>query len=223
MASDNRTSVNDEDFERLASRLAMLASQDGEADNAGRAVAQLARRMGLSGGDLKEMFLAGAKRSRAAAAAQDQEVEALRAASQQAEAQLAAVQAERDQLMAEASRMRLARYQAASRRSLALKVAAASLSVSVLVGGALLLLWPSLVPPPSLPAQTARPGSVAVVRGGGVALLREPVRGAPVVAMLPPGTRATVRRLAWNMLTQWAELDADGRDGYVATTDIDIF
>jgi hypothetical protein len=52
--------VSGEDVERLAARVAMLVSDDGEADNAGRAVGQLARRLGLSGGDLKAMLLAGA-------------------------------------------------------------------------------------------------------------------------------------------------------------------
>ncbi len=52
--------IKGEDIERLASRLAMMASEEGEAANAGRAVAQLARRLGLSGGALKEMFLQGA-------------------------------------------------------------------------------------------------------------------------------------------------------------------
>jgi hypothetical protein len=52
--------VSEEDIERLASRLAMMVSEEGEAANAGRAVAQLARRLGLTGGELKEMFLHGA-------------------------------------------------------------------------------------------------------------------------------------------------------------------
>ena len=52
--------VGGEDIERLANRVAMLVSDDGEADNAGRAVGQLARRLGLSGGDLKAIVLAGA-------------------------------------------------------------------------------------------------------------------------------------------------------------------
>ena len=52
--------LSGEDVERLASRLAMMVSEDGEAANAGRAVAQLARRLGLTGGELKEMFLHGA-------------------------------------------------------------------------------------------------------------------------------------------------------------------
>jgi hypothetical protein len=55
------TRLTTEDIERLASRVAMLASEDGEADNAGRAVGQMARRLGLSGGDLKAMFLDGAR------------------------------------------------------------------------------------------------------------------------------------------------------------------
>ena len=52
--------VSGDDIERLASRLAMMVSEEGEAANAGRAVAQLARRLGLTGGELKEMFLHGA-------------------------------------------------------------------------------------------------------------------------------------------------------------------
>jgi hypothetical protein len=52
--------VTGDDIERLASRLAMMVSEEGEAANAGRAVAQLARRLGLTGGELKEMFLYGA-------------------------------------------------------------------------------------------------------------------------------------------------------------------
>ncbi len=38
----------------------MVVSEDGEAENAGRAMGQLARRLGLTGGHLKEIFLAGA-------------------------------------------------------------------------------------------------------------------------------------------------------------------
>ena len=52
--------LSTDDIERLASRVAMMASEEGEAANAGRAVAQLARRLGLTGGELKELFLQGA-------------------------------------------------------------------------------------------------------------------------------------------------------------------
>ena len=38
--------VSQDDIERLAARVAMLVSDDGEAANAGRAVGQLARRLG---------------------------------------------------------------------------------------------------------------------------------------------------------------------------------
>ena len=61
--------VSGEDLERLANRMALLVSDDGEADNAGRAVGQLARRLGLSGGDLKALQqLLRAKRAPTAAA-----------------------------------------------------------------------------------------------------------------------------------------------------------
>lgn len=52
---------SEEEIERLANRLAMLVSDDGEADNAGRAVGSLARRLGLTGGQLKAIFMAGAE------------------------------------------------------------------------------------------------------------------------------------------------------------------
>lgn len=69
--------VSEEDAERLANRLAMMVSEEGEAANAGRAVAQLARRLGLTGGELKEMFLHGAvggpRPAAQAAAGSDQE------------------------------------------------------------------------------------------------------------------------------------------------------
>src|ERR1035437_215475 len=58
--NDANGPVGEAEFERLASRLAMLASDDGEADNAGRAVGAMVRRIGLTGGDLKRIFLAGA-------------------------------------------------------------------------------------------------------------------------------------------------------------------
>ena len=106
--------VSDEDLERLASRMAMLVSEAGEADNAGRAVAALARRIGLSGGQLKAFFLAGATnslrvpvrdRSQLSAAAQvdrlERELSALRHGLKLTEVQARNAQRERDALRTE--------------------------------------------------------------------------------------------------------------------------
>jgi len=32
-----------------------------------------------------------------------------------------------------------------------------------------------------------------------------------------------VRRVLWNMMTQWAEVEALGKTGYVPMTEIDLF
>ena len=58
------TNLNEDDIDGLANRLALLASGDGEADNAGRALGAMARRLGLTGGELKALFLDGARAGR---------------------------------------------------------------------------------------------------------------------------------------------------------------
>ena len=40
---------------------------------------------------------------------------------------------------------------------------------------------------------------------------------------MPAGTRLVVRRVLWNMMTQWAEVEMGGLSGYVRTTDLEIF
>ena len=49
-----------------------------------------------------------------------------------------------------------------------------------------------------------------------------PDRAAPVIATLPTGMPVVVRRLVWNMLMQWAEVELGSGVGYVLTTDIDL-
>ena len=100
--------VGDEEIERLANRLAMLVSDGGEADNAGRAVGALARRLGLSGGQLKAIFMAGAD----SAVAQtvrvrrvQREAARLRERLAEAEAAMATLQRERDSLLREAEQL----------------------------------------------------------------------------------------------------------------------
>ena len=49
------------------------------------------------------------------------------------------------------------------------------------------------------------------------------VRAGPLVATLPRGTHVAVRRVLWNMMTQWAEVDASGQLGYISTTEIELY
>jgi hypothetical protein len=40
---------------------------------------------------------------------------------------------------------------------------------------------------------------------------------------MPPGTRLVVRRVLWNMMMQWAEVEMGGLSGYVPTTDLEMY
>ena len=64
---------------------------------------------------------------------------------------------------------------------------------------------------------------VAMVRGGGAVLYREPDRSSPVVARLAAGSRLLVHGTPWRNLMQWAQVDVDGRPGYVAMTEVEVF
>src|SRR5260370_5349085 len=107
----------------------MLASEDGEADNAGRAVGNLARRLGLSGGDLKAIFMAGARGELKLAQPTDQpqtarELATLRRQVKLLEGAARRAQEERDVLAAENSAMRVAQYRRRPTRRIARFVAA---------------------------------------------------------------------------------------------------
>lgn len=222
------TKLSNEDIERLASRLAMLASEDGEADNAGRAVGQLARRLGLTGGDLKEMFLSGASPTAAAARSRSAEVERLerqvsdlRRDLRNMEAAARSIQEERDELLTEKGelRVRLYRTHATTRaRRIAL---VAGLGVALAVGGAIAYFGPDMSGGRAGPAIPTR--GIAIVRGTQVVLLRAPNRESPTLAQMPRGTRLVVRRVLWNMMTQWAEVEMGGLSGYVPTTELEMF
>jgi hypothetical protein len=216
-------------MERLASRVAMLASDDGEADNAGRAVGKLARRLGLTGGDLKHMFLEGARPAASASRAQagevarlERELEELRHTLRNMETAARVIQWERDELLAAKGELsvRMYRNRAASRaRRMAL---AAGLAVLVLVGGVMAVYGPDLGGERAV--ATGQPVSgVAIVRSPRALLLRQPVRDAPVLSQMPVGTRLVVRRVLWNMMTQWAEVEMGSVSGYVPTTDLEMF
>jgi hypothetical protein len=229
--------ISDEDLERLASRMAMLVSESGEADNAGRAVAALARRLGLSGGQIKAYFLAGATdnarvaspRTPANAATQidrlERELSALRHGLKLTEVQARNAQRERDALRAENSTLIDSLDRARSAGQVRKFVGAAAVAAAVL-GGVLLYAGPALRPvnPGGIADRPAgspflRPG---VVRGNGAAVLRAPEQGAALITQLPPGTRIQVRQVLWRSLLQWAEVDIGGVPGYVISTEIDL-
>jgi hypothetical protein len=231
--------VTGEDMERLANRLAMLVSDDGEADNAGRAVGQLARRLGLSGGDLKAIMLAGAGtgagiRPRGAPSARrlEQEIDALRRELREAREAAAAAQSDRDALVAENGAMRVAMYR--QRAGLRLRRLVLGLGAIGVVAVAAGVAWigPDLAPPVApagvrteggAPAGRADRARVAQVRGAGAVVFREPDRASAVVGRLAPGTRLLVRRMEWSGLMQWVPVEVDGRPGYVASTEVEIF
>ena len=206
------------DLERLAARLAMLASDDGEADNAGRAVGALARRIGLSGGDLKRIFLAGA------AGLEGRETQdRLRAELSELRQNLSTLDFERDALREENGRLqaRLARLRANTRTW---GLAGGTLALVVLVVG--LVAWgmrPQSAAAPPVAQQVEGVHRAAIVRPGGALLFRVPNRTGMPLAALPAGERVQVRRLVWKELFQWAEVVAPGGwTGYVLTTDIDL-
>ena len=218
------------DFERLAARVAMLASDDGEADNAGRAVGALARRIGLTGGDLKRIFLAGA----ASEATPDQateprhelerEVLTLRRSVRLMHVDARNAVAERESLYAEITELQTRLYRARTVTrgcSIAIGVAVAGLllSTTLLVFGG-----PARrADPPQFSGLSMTGPRAAVIRQGGGVLYREPDRASLPVANLPAGTHIQVRRLVWKALIQWAEVEIPGgRLGYVLTTEVDL-
>ena len=228
--------VSDEDLERLASRLAMLVSEPGEADNAGRAVAALARRLGLTGGQLKAFFLAGAGQSLHARPGRrdedlaqevdrlERELSALRHSMKLTEVQARNAQRERDALRQENGVLldSLDRSRASGQVR---KYIGAAAVAAVLLGLAAVFLGPSLRS--SVDGREARPAGSpflrsAVVRTSGAALHRAPDTGSEVVTQLPAGTRVQVRQVVWRALMQWSEIEVGGLSGFVQSTEIDL-
>lgn len=219
-----------DDLERLANRLALLASSDGEADNAGRAVAQMARRLGLSGGDLKEMFLAGQRgagqrgpRAVPEPAADHGDVIELRRRVRDLETLLRSAQQDREALQAELTGFKLQSYRTQARRGPMLAMFAIAGALAIGVGGLIVAYAPDITggPGPREPRAAALTGS-GVVRGRNVMVYREPDRAAPPVATLNAGAQVVVRRLVWNSFSQWAEVEVPGASGYMLATDLDL-
>lgn len=213
-------------MERLANRVALLVSADSEADNAGRAVGAMARRLGLSGGDLKAMFLAGAAASTGSATRTDTQADAQRKAARlqdtverleeslrDAEQRLLRV-GQQNQKLHEA----LQRAATLARRQ---QIAGAVALVVALGGG--ILAW-------SGPASDGRatPGAIAgnpldgtaTAGGGGATLYAGTDAHSAVLARLPPGAKLLVRGLVWHSLNQWAQASVGGSDGYISASEL---
>jgi hypothetical protein len=231
--------VSEDDVERLASRLAMMVSEDGEAENAGRAMGQLARRLGLTGGELKEIFLAGAAASaaepraaRSDAGRMEREIAILRKGLRESESKLVTAERERDALQRDVitlhNNLRQLRGSAKSRLAIvaivALAVGAAAIVSFVMPPGTLQSLAGLSDTPPAPVAADAGTEirRMAVVGANRATVFAQPDRAAPVMATLPAGMPVVVRRLVWNMLMQWAEVELGSGVGYVLTTDIDL-
>ncbi len=223
--------LSTEDVERLASRLALVVSEDGEAENAGRAMGQLARRLGMTGGQLKAIFLAGAAAGgEPVSGAESRELLILRKGLYESESKLRAAERERDSLLREVTGLRQSlRQTRASGRS---RTAMAAVVIVVVIGAATisamvplnslqqLVGMPLPLPPPADPrADISR---TAVVHAAHAMVFQSPDRSAPVIATLPAGMPVVVRRLVWNMLMQWAEVEVGSSVGYVLTSDIDL-
>lgn len=230
--------VSDDDLERLASRIAMLASESGEADNAGRAVAALARRIGLSGGQLKAFFLAGATegvrttprdRKLPDAAVQidrlERELSALRHGLKLTEVQARNALRERDALRAENNTLRDALDRSRSGEQVR-KFVGFALVGAIVLGGLLMAFGPSLRINPVGNIAEQSPGSpftrLATIRPGGAVLRPSPDPQAPSLSLLAPGTRVQMHQMIWHGLMQWAEIQVGGITGYVLSTEIDL-
>lgn len=212
------------EMERLANRVALLVSADSEADNAGRAVGAMARKLGLSGGDLKAMFLAGATASPAGSTRTDAQhkaarlqdsVERLEAGLRDAEQRLLGLVEQNRQL-----REALRRAAILARRQRI--VGAVALAV-VLGGGILAWVGPASDGRgvPSATAGNALAGT-AKVGAGGATLYADTDAHSAVLAHLPPGTRLQVHALVWHSLNQWAQATVDGNAGYISASELDL-
>jgi hypothetical protein len=217
--------VSEEEIERLANRLAMLVSDGGEADNAGRAVGALARRLGLTGGQLKAIFMAGAESAAAQTARVrrlEREIARLRERLEAAEAEAETLRRERDELSREGVALQAAlTVQGRNRRMR--RLAVGTIVLLAASGGALVAFGPKLrVGDEPVQAAGAPVYHTATVHDRPAALRRDPDPAAPVLAMLPPGTRLAVHRTIWRNLTQWVEVGEGDTTGFVLSTEVDL-
>ncbi len=197
--------MTDDEAERLASRVALLASDSGEAEAAGRAVGQLAVRMGLTGGDLRAIVMRGVAETADSRALQ----EAYRA-----------MRRERDKLLLEGAGLHQALAKARATAQMGRLLGILGL-VAAIAGGAYAWLGTSS-PAPVGPAVTRAlaGGVVGVVHVDSALVYAQADRGANLLAALHQGDRVIVRRLIWNQLVEWAEIEVGGQIGYVPVADL---
>lgn len=243
--------VTQEDVERLANRLAMMVSEEGEAANAGRAVAQLARRLGLTGGELKDMFLHGAtglprpppvdKRGPEVERL-ERELGVLRKSLRLTEANYRDLEREKNAIAAEleALKVRTDSARSASQlRFVLLGVIALALAGAAAVGWLVAINEQAPKPlattgtplPGNLPAAqpiTPQPDFGPVVRRVGVIKVdraiayRQPDRTAPAIATMQTGMPVVVRRTFASAGVQWAEIEVGSAVGYMVLVEIDL-
>jgi hypothetical protein len=224
--------MTDEEIERLANRLAMVVSDNGEGDNAGRAVGALARRLGLSGGQLKAIFLAGAESAgghsaqMAEQAAQleklQSDIAAVREAQRRAEAAARSMQRERDALLHEVQHLQNALDGKRTARQVRLAMGLVAL-LAVVGAGWVAFYGPKLhiFTPEAQVASTPFYRS-AVVRDSATVVHHDPDSASPPVATLTTGTHLVVKRVIWHNLRQWVEVELGGETGYVLSTDVEL-
>ncbi len=191
--------MTDDEAERLASRVALLASDSGEAEAAGRAVGQLAVRMGLTGGDLRAIFMRGVTESQGNPALEDA---------------YKAMRRDRDRLLIEGAHLRQQLTKARAMAQLGRLLGILGL-IAAVAGGAYAWLGGSQQPSPESVTRALAAGVVGLVHSDAALVYARPDRGAALLAALHRGDRVIVRRLIWNRLVQWAEIQVGGQTGYV--------
>ena len=162
----------------------------------------------------------------------EREIAILRKGLRESETKLASVERERDALHRDVislhNSLRQMRSSSQSRLAIvaivALAVGAAAIASFVMPANTLQSLAGLSNSPPAPVAADAGTEihRMAVVRAGRAVVFARPDRAAPVIATLPTGMPVVVRRLVWNMLMQWAEVELGSGVGYVLTTDIDL-
>ncbi len=191
----------------------------------------LARKLGLSGGHLKAIFLAGAGRLNAAASQAAEhsarasrlegEASNLQHSLEQVDFALIQAQRQRDALQVEVEELRatLDRTRTGHQVRLTLGVV---LLLAILAAGGFALFGPRWMPHSAAASGEAGLAQSAVVRKAGTAVHVAPDTASEVVARLPSGTRVGVQRLVWNNYIQWGELRLGDRTGYAEVTDLDL-
>lgn len=199
--------MTEDEAERLASRMALLATDSGEAEAAGRAVGQLALRMGLTGGDLRAIVMRGVAEN---------------AGNQALEDAYKAMRRERDKLLLEGANLRLALTKARATAQMGRMLGILGL-VAAIAGGAYAWLGASAPAPTGAAVTQALTGGViGRVHVDSALVYARADRSAELVAALHQGDRVLVRRLMWNQLVQWAEIEVGGQIGYVPAADLDL-